>query len=233
MPDIPEPDGSDIAHGIGRAVLSLIPLPVSPIAELMIRSPMDKRVDNWRRELTAVVQILHRRLDEVELEALKRDDEFATTFLHVTRAAVSTHRKEKHEMLRNALVNSALPDAPVDDERTVFLNLLDEFSVAHVQILKTFRLLPVNESHFSLSLGSDSWRQNLATGHLYDFVRNANPHVGLDFHLFLSILPDLHNRGLISNSHPEPHRASRLTQLPELTTFGHRFLKFIESPLDD
>lgn len=232
-PSVPEPDGSDIAYGIGRAILSLIPLPVAPIAEMMIRSPMDKRVDNWRIELTKVVEHLNERLDKVEFESLKQSEEFATTFLHVSRVAVSTHRKEKHVMLRNSLLNTALPNGPEDDERTVFLNLVEEFSVAHIRTLNSFRLFVDNETSMSISLASDSWRQNVAVSHLYNFVRKANPDMSLDFHLFLSVLPELNNRGLIANEHPEPNLPSTLTQLPTLTVFGRRFLDFIESPLDD
>ena len=61
-----------------------------------------------------------------------------TTMLNAARIVTYTHRKEKHEMLRNAVLNSALPNAPEDDERTVFLNLAEEFSVAHIHVLKSF-----------------------------------------------------------------------------------------------
>ncbi|MCY4525864.1 MAG: hypothetical protein OXB89_04580 [Anaerolineaceae bacterium] len=233
VPDIPEPDSSDIAYGIGRAVLSIIPLPISPIAEMMIRSPMDKRVDKWRIEMTKVVQYLNERLNEVELESLTHSEEFATTFLHVTRAAVSSHRKEKHEMLRNALLNSALPDAPEDDERTLFLNFVEEFSVAHVQVLKALRQTVAPSDELPISLESRNWRLNDALGPFFDFVGQAIPDRNLNFQTFLSILPDIHNKGLISNIHPEPHSASELYEQPKLTPFGRRFLAFLESPLDD
>ena len=58
IPDLPMPDGSETVYQIGRAVLSLFPLPVAPVAEMFIRSPMDKRVDNWRIQLTRVVEHL-------------------------------------------------------------------------------------------------------------------------------------------------------------------------------
>ena len=72
--------------------------------------------------------------------------------LRATNAAMSTHRKEKHEMLRNAVLNSALPNAPEDDERTVFLNLVDEFSVTHILVLKAFQSLLGYLTHFGFLL---------------------------------------------------------------------------------
>ena len=233
IPDIPKADGSDLAYKVGLAFLSLFPLPITPVVEMMIRSPMSKRDENWRREMTVVVKCLGERLSEVEFSALKQDEEFATTLLRATRAAMSTHRKEKHEMLRNAVLHSALPNAPVDDERTVFLNLLEEFSVAHIHVLKSF-LLPVDPDKIPpFSLSSGDWMNSLGTSHFYDLVRKTNPDTSLDFHLFLLILSVLHNRSLISNVLSDPHRAARICERPEVTAIGHRFLDFIESPLDN
>ena len=70
-----------------------------------------------------------------------RDEEFAQLAACTRMQFMFTHRKEKHEMLRNAVLNSALPNAPEDDERTVFLNLVDEFSLHTFMILKAFKLL--------------------------------------------------------------------------------------------
>ena len=232
IPDIPKADGSDLVYKVGLAVLSLIPLPITPVVEMMIRSPTDKRNDNWRSEMTLAVKYLGERLSEVEFSALKQDEEFATTLLRATRAAMSTHRKEKHEMLRNAVLHSALPNAPEDDERTVFLNLVDEFSVAHILILKTFSQ-PVVSDGLGFSLEDSDWKSNMGVGFLFDFVQNVTPETELDYNFFILVLSDLHNRDLISNTHQERHVLARFSHWPELTTFGGKFLNFIESPLDD
>ncbi len=136
-------------------------------------------------------------------------------------------------MLRNVIVNSALPNAPEDDERTVFLNLIEEFTVAHIHILKAFKFPPDDEYFLPFSLEDSNWRENLALGQLYNFVQRVNSETVIDYHLFITILPDLHNRGLISNILSERNILSELKHQPTLTTFGRRFLKFIEFPLDD
>ena len=146
---------------------------------------------------------------------------------------MSTHREEKHEMLRNAVLHSALPNAPIDDERTVFLNLLDEFSVAHIQVLKAFDHLYALEGLW-LSFEDAKWRLNgLALDSLFDFVGREIQGARPEYHLFISILSDLHNRELISNTHPRKGLAARMSDQPELTDFGRKFLEFIEFPLDD
>ena len=227
------PDGSDIARDIGLTLLSVLSGPASSIAAVLIRSPIQKRNEEWRIQLTRAFEHLHEQVDESNFEALKQNEEFATTVLHATKVAMFTHRKEKHEMLRNAVLNSALPDAPVDDERLVFLNLVDEFSVAHVQVLKAFRLPGIRDV-FGFSLEDGEWRKNTGVGSLFDFVTASVPELDIKFDFFIQILSLLHARELIGNTHNEARNMfSRITHTPELSAFGQRFLDFIESPLDE
>jgi len=231
-PDVPQPDGSDIVYGLGMAVLSSVPGPLSSIAAMLVRSPMDRRTNLWRVELTKVVEYLIQRLDENSFEALKQNEEFASTILHASRIAIFTHRKEKHAMLRNAVLNSALPKAPEDDERSVFLNFVDEFSVTHIFVLKAFKLPRITD-YLGFSLDEGNWRNNAGVFSLFEIVVREAPDTDLKFDLFVHVLSELHMRALISNTHSERGEISRMSHHPELTTFGKRFLDFIESPLDD
>ena len=235
IPEIPNSDGSDIAYGIGQVILSLLPGPVNSIAAMLIRSPMDRRNDNWRIQLTKVIAYLFERMDENTFEALKHNEEFATTILHATRAAMFTHRKEKHEMLRNAVLNSALPNAPEDDERTVFLNLIEEFSVTHIFILLSLEQFRAPRG-LSLSLSNPQWRNESQLKELYELLSKHLQEPRPQYQFFVSILSDVYNKGLIDNYHSDeshPSSPSKRSLSPELTDFGRRFLKFIESPLDD
>ena len=232
LTEVPKPDGSDLARKAMVAIASVIPF-AAPIVDMVLPSPFGNKLVKWLMELKEDFEKLEKKVGELDAKALAEDEEFMTTMLNAARIVSYTHRKEKHEMLRNAVLNSALPDAPVDDERTVFLNLLEEFSVAHIHVLKSF-LLPVDPDKIPpFSLSSGDWMNSLGTSHFYDLVRKTNPDTSLDFHLFLLILSVLHNRSLISNVLSDPHRAARICERPEVTAIGHRFLKFIESPLDD
>ena len=232
LAEVPKPDGSDLARKAMVAIASVIPF-AAPIVDMVLPSPFGNKLIKWLMELKEDFEKLEKKVGELDAKALAEDEEFMTTMLNAARIVSYTHRKEKHEMLRNAVLKSALPEAPVDDERTVFLNLVEELSVSHIQVLKAFRLPGITEV-LGFSLESGDWRMNAGVGLLFDFAMKSTPELDVKFDFFVLILSELHARELIANSHQEVrHTLSRLSHTPELTSFGHRFLKFIESPLDD
>ena len=231
LPDIPEPDSKDQIRKVIVAALGPIP-GASLIADLVLASPFQDRLIDWLRDFAEKFERLCERVESIDSKTLVKDEAFRTTFFNAMRLVTYTHRKEKHEMLRNAVLNSALPDAPVDDERTVFLNLVEEFSVLHMLVLKTFRHPGIaNLSGFSIDDGN--WRNNAGVFELFEFIQKEFPEIDLGFDFYVHVLSEFHTRELISNTHSKRGEFSRMSHHPELTTFGHRFLKFIESPLDN
>ena len=231
LPEVPEPDSKDQIRKVIIATLGPIP-GASLIADLFLASPFQDRLINWLKDFAEKFELLCERVESIDPKALVKDEVLRTTMFNAMRLVTYTHRKEKHEMLRNAVLNSAMPNAPEDDERTVFLNFFDEFSVAHILILKTFSQ-PVVSDGLGFSLEDSDWKSNVGVGFLFDFVQNVTQETKLDYNFFILVLSDLHSRGLISNTHQEIHSLARSSHWPELTTFGCKFLKFIESPLDD
>ncbi|MCY3907862.1 MAG: hypothetical protein OXF63_11495 [Anaerolineaceae bacterium] len=232
LPDVPEPDSRDQLRKVIVAALGPIP-GASLVVDLILASPFQDRLIDWLRDLAEKFERLCERVEEIDPNALVKEEEFKTTFVNAMRLVTYTNRKEKHEMLRNAVLNSALPDAPEDDERTVFLNLVESFSVAHIQCIRAFNLFPREEFNLALSLDAPHWRADMAVNQLYDFIQNVNSPTDLDFDLFLLILTDLHSRGLLSSIRPESDKLDDVGEQPRLTTLGRKFLQFIESPLDD
>lgn len=232
LPEVPRPDRSDLVRKGIVGIMSAIPF-AAPIVDMVLPSTFENRLITWLMKLKEDFEKLEKKVDELDPKALAEDEEFMTTVLNAARIVSFTHRKEKHEMLRNVVLNSALPDAPEDDERTVFLNLVEEFSVSHILVLKAFRLPGIRDLlGFSLEVGE--WRENAGVGELFDFVTNSTPELDIKFDFFVLVLSGLHARQLIGNSHQEVRRTlTRISHTPELTAFGQRFLKFIESPLDD
>ncbi|NER07865.1 MAG: hypothetical protein F6K17_37605, partial [Okeania sp. SIO3C4] len=45
-------------------------------------------------------------------------------------------QQEKLEALRNAILNSAIPNSLKDDIQAIFLKWIDEFTVSHIRLLK-------------------------------------------------------------------------------------------------
>ncbi len=231
LPEVPEPDSRDQLRKVIVAALGPIP-GASLIADLILASPFQDRLIDWLKDFAEKLELLCERVENIDPKVLVKDEVFRTTMFNAMRLVTYTHRTEKHEMLRNAVLNSALPNAPEDDERTVFLNLVDELTVTHILVLKAFSHLDLPK-HFSYSLEDSEWRVNYGIGPLYASIQNSLPSVELDFDFFVVILSDLHSKMLISNTFPDRGLPVESSNHPIPGEFGHRFLKFIESPLDD
>jgi hypothetical protein len=203
---VPERKSTDLLYDITKAAISAVPGIGGPAAELLaiaLISPLEKRRDEWMSSVAVRLQAAELRLDK-----LADDPAFVTTLVHATQIASRNHQEEKLSALRNAVVNSALGNAPAEDLRALFLTLVDELTPTHLRILRLF------ES--SGSVGST--RQQLA----------AEREVTDQMVLRLS------NSGLIDD--PRPY-AGRMREHPEpLVTLawtpsklGKRFLEFITS----
>ncbi|MCY4024434.1 MAG: hypothetical protein OXF32_13415 [Anaerolineaceae bacterium] len=235
LPEVPEPDSQDQARKIILGVLGFVP-GASTVADLILASPHQQRLIDFLKVFAVEFERLCKQVDAIDPKRLAQSEEFMTTLYIVLRMVPYTHRQEKHKILRNVLLNSALPTAPEDDERTVFLNLVEEFSVAHMQTLLLFERFDAPRG-LMLSLSDPEWRINaLALGELYNcwelHFKKGRP----QFHFFVSIVSYLSSRELVSNSHSDesnPTLPLRNSNWPELTNFGSRFLRFIESPLED
>ncbi len=127
----------DVAYAAVKAVVASVPLvggPAGELLELALRPPIEKRRDEW-------MESLGKRLAEVEarLDALAQDPGFVTTVVQATQVAMRAHQEEKLEALRNAVVNSAIGNAPAQDRRALFLRFIDDFTPTHLRVLRRFQ----------------------------------------------------------------------------------------------
>ena len=81
---------------------------------------------------------LARRLEEfqhsIDISQLF-SDEYAALFTTVVQQALLTIEQEKRNALRNALVNSLRPDAPMWDRQEYLVHLVDQLTRDHIRIL--------------------------------------------------------------------------------------------------
>jgi hypothetical protein len=222
----------EVGTAAAKGALSAIPFVGGAIAEflgLALSTPLAKRREAWLQDLATRLAELEGQIRDFSLDALADNEEFVSATLQATQAALRTHQKEKLEALRNAVLNTALNREPEEDFQTIFLSLIDRYSPAHLRLLKSLR-----NSH--IIPGTDwllGWERSLNP----DWVRSHSPGFGDASQEFIRVLiSDLESAGLIQ----EPKHRSLASEaggpiLPEgekwTTEFGHRFLKFIESPL--
>lgn len=138
--DPPATSIGDHGHTLARAVAGSLPYVGSAAVELfgaLIAPPMQRRQREWMEQVGEGL----RQLEEnrgVNIDELGKDEGFIDTVLHASQAAMRTSEQEKREALRNAVLNSALPNAPDESKRQLFINWLDTLTVWHLRLLRLF-----------------------------------------------------------------------------------------------
>ena len=157
--EIPEPDPRDKLHKLITTIVSPIPYASELISEI-VKPPFEKRINEWRQAVDDGLRKLEQQTEDFKIEELADNETFVTAVLQITPIAISTHVKEKHEYLPNAILNSALPTVPADDMQQIFVQLLGQFTVAHIKTLKVFRRSDIP----ALNLNNSEWKINISRG---------------------------------------------------------------------
>jgi hypothetical protein len=128
----------DIAREVGRAVVSVIPATGGPLQvafENIFASPIEKRKEAWLEQLASVVEEVQERVADMTPEKLAANEAFVTIAMQASQVAIRNHQKAKLDALRNAVLNSALPNPPQEDEQMIFLRLIDQLTPWHLRVL--------------------------------------------------------------------------------------------------
>lgn len=131
-------EAGDIAREVGKTIVSAIPTlggPLQVLFENVFSAPIEKRKQAWLEQLAEVVTELQRRVEGLTAEKLATNETFITVAMQASQMAVRNHQKEKLQALRNAVLNSALPNPPQEDEQMIFLRLIDQLTPWHLRVL--------------------------------------------------------------------------------------------------
>ncbi len=219
----PEAEAPDVVHGAAKVALSAIPFLGSPINELfsMVVTPsLERRRDDWLKEVAGVVDRLQ--ANGLKVESLVGNEIFVSAVIQTARIAIGTHRQEKRDMLRNALLNVALGRGPQEDLQEVFLAAVDALSPLHMKVLRFLwtGLAELTKAGIWDPLRSHSLgNYGTAIGGLYPEMKGQD-------NLLLYLMTDLKNRGFSIVSRP----ADAFPQSPGVTNMGIEFLNFVLVP---
>jgi hypothetical protein len=224
----PEPDSKDYAYAIVKGAISSIPLPILPgvaaeVMSLILASPLSKRQDEWITSIANGLVELQERIDGFKLEDLSKNESFVSCVLHSTQAAIRTHQEEKLIALQNAVLNSALPNAPEDDLQLIFINWIGEFTTWHLRVLKLFDS-PTKWAEENNTQFPTSWYM----GGIDQVLGFAYPEIVKDETIYHQIFSDLNSKGLAGLSSGMMSARGMLES--RTSTMGKRFLRFISSP---
>ncbi len=85
-----------------------------------------------------MVREIQSRIEGLSAEKLAANETFVTVAMHASQMAIRNHQKEKLQALRNAVLNSGLPNPLQEDEQMVFLRLIDQLTPWHLRVLGLF-----------------------------------------------------------------------------------------------
>ena len=128
----------EIAESVGEAGLSMVPFAGGPLAvafKTAVGWRVARRAEDFLAAVAQDLNDLHERVDDLDFEKLADDPVFVDAVMTAARAAERTSQAEKISALRNAVVNSAGPDAPDADTQAIFFGLVDRFTPSHLRML--------------------------------------------------------------------------------------------------
>jgi hypothetical protein len=217
----PEPEAGDIPGAIARAGLAstVIGAPISELLSLVLTPALQRRRDEWLKDLADVVEELEKRLDGFDPKNLGEDEAFVSATIQATRIAASTHQKDKREMLGNALLNISLSKGPNEELQQIFLNAIDAFTCSHVKVLDFLW-----RQHNILAESSRDSREPISNyGHA---INVGLPEFQKEAGLLEPIMNDLRLRGFSDVGKPR----DAFPRNPAITNLGIQFLHFIKKP---
>lgn len=212
--------GTGVKIGLG-----LVPGIGSTLSELINKSislHVNARTSKWQESVVSCLEEIYQKFEGLPA-GLTENETFITALLHGAIAATRTHQEEKLEALRNAVVNSALPNAPSDDLQLMFLNYVDIFTPWHLRMLKFF-----DNPETTIKQYKPNPKQPLDM-----LLQDIFPQLKEEWEFCYLVIKDLTDRRFISLSTMEmPLAISKEGFYSRYTTsLGQQFLNFVSSPI--
>jgi hypothetical protein len=119
-------------------MVNMVPVVGGTIAVALtvaLNHTLNKRREQWFTELAEAVEELQGRFDGFDPEALADNEAFVDAVVTATRIVDRSSQREKIAVLRNAVLNSALPAAPDADIQQLYFTLIDDLTPTHMRLL--------------------------------------------------------------------------------------------------
>jgi hypothetical protein len=223
--DFNKTTGKDIAHAITKGGLGAIPIVGSLATEifsLVVTPPLEKRRADWMNDVAERLN----KLEEdglIDIQSLKDNDQFIDVVLQTTTFALKTSEEEKIAAFKNALVNTALGEAPSKTKTQIFLSQLDKFTVWHIKLLNFI------DNPRDWFKNANRNPPNYMMGSISAVIIDAFPELRENDALVDVIWEDLNVAGFHATSGVKTMMTGDGTLAERTTPFGKEFLDFIKS----
>ncbi|MEV4897073.1 hypothetical protein AB0K48_47785 [Nonomuraea sp. NPDC055795] len=138
--------GREITQTVIEMAVNLVPMAGSTIAVALmtgLNRKLNRRRERWLTELAEGVEELRQRFAEFDPDVLVESDAFVDAVMTATQTAFRTSQQEKIEVLRNAVLNSAMPGAPELDIQQLYFEFIDRLTPTHLRLLTLLNDPPV------------------------------------------------------------------------------------------
>ncbi|MDH5525544.1 MAG: hypothetical protein OEY01_16360 [Desulfobulbaceae bacterium] len=199
-------DKNNLVHTIIKSGLGAIPFGGQAAIELfeyIVTPPILKRRNDWEENVGRRLAALEAE-KILDIDQLCENNVFINTLLHASHIAIRTNQQERLRALENAVVNSALPDAPDEIFQQIHLNLVETLTTLHVAILGRFE---------GIIFGPTAPKE---------ILKKEFPEMERNGDLYMHIWHDLITKKLITD-----RADNRLGYSISRTKLGHGFIDFI------
>lgn len=224
MDEINKTTGKDIVYAAVKAGVGSVPLIGSAASELLgllVTPPIEKRRAEWMNDVGQRIKELEKS-GRLDLNSLADNEQFVDTVLQATTYALKTSDELKIAALKNAIINTALNEAPDKTISQIFLNLIDSFTSLHIQILNLFN---DPENWFK---SNNKRLPNYMSAGLINVVTEAYPDLKGQNELLNIIWDDLKRAGLHNSGSLNTMMTGNGLLSQRTTDLGKEFLRFIK-----
>jgi hypothetical protein len=223
----PKASTGDYVHSLARAGIASLPVIGNAAVELfqsLVAPPLEKRRQEWMEAIGDGLQQLEQK-QKCVLDDLRANDAFIDTVMQASQAAMRTSEIEKRDALRNAVLNSALPQPPDEARRQIYINLVETLTGWHLRMLRLFA-----DPLGWYQANKRQPPQYAITSSLIGLLTNAYPELQNQREFCEKMANDLHNAGLLSSAKLFLNMSASGAFECHATELGKGFLRFVTAP---
>tara|TARA_R110002051_G_C8629631_1_gene484578 strand:- start:191 stop:889 length:699 start_codon:yes stop_codon:yes gene_type:complete len=106
---------------------------INPLVDFVLPSLHQKRFENWCNNIhSAIIELEEKKISG---EDIISNEEFISLLKESVSLASKTHQEEKHQLLKNALINNFESNFTFDS-KLIFTRLIGDLTITHLYFLK-------------------------------------------------------------------------------------------------
>lgn len=210
-------EAKKIGKNAALALLSQVPVvsAFSKFFEDFVQDNWQERIDLWKEEVVKRLAQLDTKMEQ----KIKETSNFANILASAQRGALEDIEEDKVALYANAVINAIKNENIDDTKKHIFLNMLRDFTVLHVETLKFFNHPNQRAAGFQnhVSLGMRS---------TYDVIVELNNTIDGGEDVLDAVMQDLKTKSMLTIGRMDNIQMS--FGIPKLTTsLADEFLAFI------